>query len=315
MNWLLITIAAYFLLALEIILDKFLLSSKRVSHPAIYAFYSGTLGLFAVVVGLFFGGTHWLGFSRTLFSFLAGSVFIYGMLALFFAVRKGEASRVLPVVGAVIPIVTLVLSLFFLEERLGARGIVGILVLVLGGLLISFEWGGLGKRIFFHGFRASLLAGFFLAVSAIMIKSLYNEDNFLNVFSWTRVGAFLGTLSFFLIPAWRKVIWASLRKFKKPEKEGKKSGLSFVLAKILGGSGSFLKEFATSLTSASVTVVSALVSVEYVFIFLLSVIFSAWVPEVMQEKRDWKTVLQKGFAIGLIAIGIVLVSQIKNEFS
>jgi drug/metabolite transporter (DMT)-like permease len=311
MNWLSITIVAYFLLALEIILDKFLLSSKRVSHPAIYAFYSGTLGLFAIIIGLVSGGLHFIDFHKIVFSFIAGTIFIYGMLSLFFAVRKGEASRVLPVVGAVIPITTFFLSIIFLHERLGMQGIFGIAALIFGGLLISFELDKIEKRIFFKGFRSSLLAGFFLALSAIMIKALYNGDNFLNVFAWTRGGAFLGTLSFFLIPVWRKAILGSLLKFKKSEKEEKKSGLSFVLAKIFGGSGSFLKEFATSLTSASVTIVSALVSVEYVFIFILSIIFSAWVPEIMREKKDLKTILQKIFAIILIAIGIVFVSNSK----
>lgn len=309
MNWLSITIVAYFLLALEIILDKFLLSSKRVSHPSIYAFYSGTLGLFAIIVALLFGGLHQISAYKIFFSLIAGMIFIYGMLSLFFAVRKGEASRVLPVVGAVIPITTFFLSIFFLKERLGLRGILGIGVLILGGLLISFELDKAEKRLFFKGFRAALLAGFFLALSAIMIKALYNGDNFLNVFAWTRSGAFLGTLSFLLIPAWRKAIIGSLLKFKKSHKEEKKSGLSFVLAKVMGGSGSFLKENALSMTTSSVTIVSALVSVEYVFIFILSILFSAWVPEVMREKKDLKTIFQKFFAIIIIAGGIVLVSH------
>lgn len=310
MNWLIITVVAYFLLALEIILDKFLLSSKRVSHPAIYAFYSGTLGLFAVAFSPW--GFHQISFLKTIFSFITGMIFIYGMLALFFAVRKGEASRVLPVVGAVIPITTFFLAIFFLGENLGVRGILGIAVLILGGLLISFDLAKEECRIFFRGFHASILAGFFLALSATMIKALYNEDNFLNVFIWTRMGAFLGTLSFFLIPSWRKAILGSLVKFKKPEKEGKKSGASFVLAKILGGSGSFLKENATSLVTSSVTVVSAMVSVEYVFIFILSVIFSAWMPEVMREKKDLKTIIQKISAIIVIALGIILVARSRH---
>ena len=144
-----------------------------------------------------------------------------------------------------------------------------------------------------------------------MLKVLYNEDNFLNVFAWTRMGAFFGTLSFFLIPTWRNVILISLRKFKKPEKESKQSGISFILAKIVGGGGSFLKEYATSLITSSVTIVSALVSVEYVFIFILSIIFSSWVPEIMREKKDIKTILQKISAIFVIAIGMMLVSRVR----
>jgi len=111
------------------------------------------------------------------------------------------------------------------------------------------------------------------------------------------------------VPIWRKAILGSLLKFKKPEKEGKKSGASFIFAKTLGGSGSFLKEMATSMTTASVTIVNALVSIEYVFIFMLSVIFSVWVPEIMKEKKDIKTVLQKITAIAIITLGLVLVSK------
>jgi drug/metabolite transporter (DMT)-like permease len=308
MDWLAITIVAYFLLALEIILDKFLLSSSRVSHPAIYAFYSGTMGLFAIFFAPF--GFHAISYYKIVFSFIAGMIFIYGMLSLFFAIRKGEASRVLPVVGAVIPITTFFLAIFFLEERLGLRGFLGIATLISGGLLISFDLAKDKTQLFFKGFRASILAGFFLALSATLIKALYNQDNFVNVFIWTRIGAFLGVISFLVFPVWRKSILGSMLKFKKPAKDEKKSGISFILAKSLGGSGSILKEKATSMVAASVTVVNALVSVEYVFIFVLSVIFSAWVPEVMQEKKDLRSVAQKIVAIVVIALGLFLVYKI-----
>ncbi len=304
--WLTIIIIAYFLLALEIILDKFLLSSKRVSHPAIYAFYSGTLGLFAFVFAPI--GFHQISFYKIVFSLAAGIIFIYGMLALFFAIRKSEASRVVPVVGATVPVIVFFLAVFFLEERLGIRGIMGVSALILGGLLISFDSPRNKKQLFFKGFYFSILAGFFLALSAAMMKFLYCEDNFLNVFMWTRLGAFLGTISFFLNPVWRKAIWGSLGKFKKSEKEEKRSGLAFVLAKTLGGAGSFLKESATSIVAASVTVVSALVSIEYVFIFILGLLFSAWVPKIIREEKDIKTIIQKISAIIIIAIGIFLVS-------
>lgn len=309
MNWIGIAIIAYFLLALEIVLDKFLLSSKRISHPAIYAFYSGTMGIFAVAFAPL--GFHWISYEKISFSFIAGIIFIYGMLSLFSAVKRGEASRVLPIVGAVVPITSFFLAIVFLGENLGIKGSLGIGILILGGILISFNLAQNRTRIFFEGFRASVLAGFLLALSTIFIKALYNEDNFLNVFIWTRMGAFLGALSFFLIPAWRKSILGSLLKFKKPESSEKKSGASFVLAKALGGSGSFLKENAVSMSLASVTVVNALVSVEYVFIFVLSIIFSGWMPKIMREEKDLKSVIQKLTAIAIIAIGLVLVSRVK----
>ena len=50
MNWLIVSIIAYLLIALGVILDKFLLSSNRISHPVVYAFYSGLLSFFTIFI-------------------------------------------------------------------------------------------------------------------------------------------------------------------------------------------------------------------------------------------------------------------------
>ncbi len=306
MSWLVIVTIAYLLLSLEIILDKFLLSSKRVSHPAIYAFYSGTLGLFAFVFFPF--GFHDVSFLKMIEMFLAGIVFIYGMLALFFAINKSEASRVTPVVGAVVPIVLFFLAMIFLGERLYQKEIFALVLLIFGGIFISYDFSKMREQKIFKGFYWSILAGTLLAVSALLIKSLYQDDNFYNVFIWTRLGAFLGSLSFFLIPSWRRILFDSLIKFKNPGQEHKKSGLTFTSAKAMGGIGSFLKEKATSFPLASVTIVNAMVATEYVFIFILGIVLSLWFPNIFEEKKDWGSVAQKLIAIFTITSGVVLVS-------
>jgi uncharacterized membrane protein len=331
MNWLAITLLAYLLLALEVVLDKFLLSSKRVSHPAIYAFYSATTGLFALVFIPF--GFHAVPYAEILFRLFAGIIFIYGMFFLFSALNESEASRVAPVVGAVVPISVFFLSLIFLGERFASREMLGLVLLITGGLLISLDfsqrkefspphqrtrylarkkilafWCG-GK--FFVGFKRSILAGLFLAMAATMFKGFYEHDNFFNVYIWTRIGAFVGILFFFLIPAWRKIIFNSLSKFKNPEKQHQTSGALYIITRATGGLGSILKEKATSLTAASVTLVNALVSVEYVFVFILGIGFSLWFPQVFKERKDWETAFQKLVSILIITLGIVLVFRHK----
>lgn len=310
MNWLAVATIAYFLLSLEIIFDKFLLSSKRVSHPVVYAFYSGTFGLFALVFSPL--GFHLVPLGGIFFRFLAGIIFIYGMLALIFAISKSEASRVTPVVGAVIPIVLFFLAFIFLGEHLRFKEVIGLVLLIFGGLFISYDFSDGCEKGLFKGFYWSLLAGALLAISAVFFKGFYRHDNFYNVFIWTRIGAFLGILSFFLVSDWRKILLGSLSKFKKPQKEHKASGIMFTLAKATGGTGSFLKEKAISLPLASVTIVNAMVATEYVFIFLLGIVFSFWFPTVFEEKKDWKSVAQKLGAIIIITTGIVFISHIKK---
>lgn len=304
MNWILWAIIAYFVIASETILDKFLLTSKRISHPVNYAFYSGLMSLFAFV--LFPFGFHIIPGGKILFSLVSGMLFTGGILSLFFAIQKNEASRVIPLVGAVIPIVVYLLSKAFLKEHLGNTELLGVVALVSGGLWLSFNMEEKTEKKFFDGFYVTILAGVLLAIVSFSFKKMYLQDNFINVYIWTRFGVMLGALSLFLVPHWRKRIFASFSNFKKPSVRNQSSGLIFIATKILGGTGSILKEWSTAL--GSVVIVNSLVSVEYIFIFVLGIILSFRFPKIFQEKKNVENAMQKITAIALITIGIVLVS-------
>lgn len=309
MNWIAIAIVAYFLISLEVILDKFLLSSKRISHPAIYTFYSGMLSFLAIV--LFPFGLHGISFLQFFQYLSVGFVFSYGVLMLFSAIKKNEASRVTPAIGAIIPIATFFLSVIFLKDYLSAKQVLGVLLLIFGGLLISWEFsfGRKKERHFYDGFRETVLAGILLAVSYIFFKSLCEQDNFINVFIWSRMGFTLGALSLLFFIPWRKAIFGSLVRFKKPEKENKRSGFLFSANKLLGGIGSILLNFSISL--GDVTIVNAMVALEYVFIFLMGLFFSLQFPKIFQEKTNWKNIAQKLSAIFIITAGLILVSVVR----
>jgi uncharacterized membrane protein len=304
MNYITIAIIAYFLVAFEVILDKFLITSKKISHPSIYTFYVGMMSLFALMFFPF--GFHWVGYEQAFFSILSGIIFVYGLLALFFAIDKSEASRVMPVVGAIIPIVTFLLSIFVLTERLRIVQLWGVAALIIGGLLISFEFPLRNKNRFFHGFYLSIVAGILLAIAFTWFKYFYDRDNFANVFIWTRFGLFLGSASLFLHSEWRKKIWSSFGGFKSPQKEHYKTGSLFVVNKALGGVGSIMTHYAIAL--GSVTIVNALVSVEYVFILIIGFAMSFHFPRIFQEKSDALHVMQKIVSILIIALGLILIS-------
>ena len=304
MNWLVFTSIAYFIIAVQVIVDKFLISSKRISHPAIYAFYSGILSL--ATTALFPLGAHPVSASFFGLYFLTGIIFFFSILILFFAYQKAEVSRVTVVVGAVMPIATYVFSLLLGSESLNVRQIFGAFVLILGGILISWEFSPEIRRKFFDGFFLSIAAGILLAAAYSLMKFFYASDNFINVFVWSRLGLGSGALTLFLWPSWRKKIISSLSGFKKPKKENRRTGLLFIFNKILGGFGSILLNFSMSL--GSVTVINALVSLEYAFVFILGILFSIWFHHIFEEKRGWKDILQKISAILIIALGLALVA-------
>jgi uncharacterized membrane protein len=306
MNYLVLASIAYFVVALEIILDKFLLSSKRISHPAIYAFYSGIMTAFVLFL-IPLPKFHLVGFGTTLGQLATGVIFVYGILSLFFAINRSEASRVMPVVGAMMPITTFVLSLLFFHDQLSNLQSVGVFVLIVGGLLISFDLPfKVSQKKFFKGFYLAILAGILLAIETAAFKGFTNHDNFLNVFIWTRIGVVLGALSLLFVPIWRKDILKSFSHSNRKEKDNHKTGFLFVVNKILGGVGSILTKNAIAL--GSVTVVNALVSIEYVFILVMGLIFSIKFPRIFQEKENLENIIQKVISIVIITIGIVLVS-------
>lgn len=304
MSGIFLAIGAYFLIALETILDKFLLTSKRISHPVNYAFYSGVMSFLALA--FFYWGFHPILAEKIIFYLVPGIIFTYGILFLFFAIEKNEASQVIPLVGAVIPIIIFFISIFFFKEKLNASEIAGVIFLIAGGLWLSFNMRKNVKRKFFDGFYISILSGLFLAVAFTCFKQLYNQDNFLNVYVWTRIGVMLGALSLLFPLNWRKKIFQSFSNLKKPSEKNTNSGIIFVATKALGGLGSVLKEKATAL--GSVVVINSLISIEYVFIFVLGIILSFYFPMIFQEKKDVKNAFQKLTAIALITIGIILVS-------
>jgi drug/metabolite transporter (DMT)-like permease len=303
--FLFVALSSYFLGALSVILDKFLLGSKRISSPPVYSFYIGFLGLFTAVLIPFFN-FYIPSFFQIIVSILGGGMFSVGILFLYFAIQKGEASRVFPIVGAIIPIATYGLSFFATGEKFVLIQITGIFLLIVGGLLISFDLPlKINKRKFASGFWYSLWAGIFLALSYFIFKIVYNEQNFLNGFVWTRIGAFLAILCYFLVPEWRKDIIKSFQGFKKPGKKEYQTGSLFIGNKIIGGVSSILMNFAISL--GSVAVLNSLVSSQYVFVLALAYFAHKKYPFVFEEKLKFWDWAQKVGAIILIGIGVAMI--------
>lgn len=304
MLWIFLTIGAYLFGALANILDKFLLGSKRFSSAPVYAFYVGIFSLWALFFAPF--GLKMPNFPGLLFCLFSGAVFLFGILLLYFAIGKSQASRVIPVVGAILPLVTFWISFFWQTEKLNIGQMLGIALLIFGGLLISFDLPlRLGKKKFFSGFPYAIGAGIFLAIAYAVFKHLSQSENFVTWYVWTRVGGFLATLSLFLAPTWRKNILASFHAHRENKRQVASTGAIFVGNKILGGVSALFLNYA--ITLGSVTMTNALVSIQYVFVLLLAWIVSKKHPEIFEEKLSFWDWTQKILAIGIIAAGIFLI--------
>lgn len=298
-------LSSYFLSAFSVILDKFLLGSKRISSAPVYSFYIGMLGLFTLVF-IPFIDFEIPGLLQIVLSLVSGIFFSLGILALYFAIQKSEASRVSPIVGAVIPVVSYLISLFSGTENFSLLQSLGIAILIFGGLLISFDLPlKLNKKKFFSGFYPSVISGLLLATAYFIFKFVYAEQSFLNGFVWTRIGSFFATLGYFLIPGWRKEIVSSFKEFKKPKKQGYQTGGIFVANKIIGGISSILFNYALAL--GSVTLANSLVSFQYIFILILAYFGHLKFPLIFEERLYFWDWAQKISAIIVIGLGVFLI--------
>jgi len=306
MTWLLIVVAAYFFGAIANVGDKFLLGSKRISSAPVYAFYIGVFGLGALIL-VPFGLTIPSGNSMLL-CLISGAIFLAGITFLYFAIHRAEASRVMPVVGAIIPLTSFVLATTFSLEKLSGAEIFGVILLIFGGLFISFDLPlRLGRRKFFSGFYHALAAGFLMAVAYLIFKHISGQESFVTWYVWTRVGSFMGALALLFVPAWRNMIFRSFSMTGKNKKQTAATGGIFIGNKIIGGTSTLMLTYAIKL--GSVTLINSLVSLQYVFVLLIAGMLSRKNSHIFQEKLEFWDWTQKIAAIAIIALGIFFISR------
>ncbi len=296
--WLPIVIIGHLANAGAFVIDKYLLA-KQVPNPVVYSYYIGVLGGLAIVLLPF--GVYWPGLWQLMVAFFAGVTFIVALLFFFRALSMDNASTVVPFLGAVQPVFIFAFSFLFLTERLTENQIWAFVLLLLGGVIISYEKETKKNAKIHHlSLILALGAAFVFAVSSVLMKYVYLHQTFISGFFWSRLGAAIFAFSFLFFPSLRKKISAVSDKTRKSTR------LLFIGNQVFGALGFVLLNYAISLASA--TLISALQGVQYVFLFLLVIFLSRWHPKILKEKLTGAIVAQKTVAILIIAAGLLFLT-------
>ena len=290
--YLTVAVAAYLFLALAGLIDKVLLKTAIVS-PRAYAFYVGLLGV-GVLILLPFGVVARPDL-RVLISALASGVYgTYALWAFYSALKAHAASRVITTVGALTPVLTLLLSVLILGESLNGYQVAGFGILVLGGFLVSYRENvkkPYSLELLGHAARAAVL----FAASFVLLRFVFTFEPFLNGFFWARIGGLLGALSIVIIPEnFRRIYWAT-------RKAPPTAPLPFFFNQGLGGAGAILQNYAIFLGSASL--VAAVQGVQYVFILVLAVLLGRYLPNLKESFTPFKIL-----AVLVVGAGLYLIS-------
>lgn len=305
MTWLIYAIIGHLANGVAFAIDKMLLKSAF-SRSATYAGLVGILSsvlLFAVpFVKTWPAGGGWL------LAVASGATFILALWAFFAAMARAEASRVVPIVGSLIPVFTLAGSFAFLAERLTDKTFVGFGLLILATVMLS--GGKAAGRPNSQTVWLAVTSAILFAISSVTGKAVYDTWGFFGGFVVSRLAAALtalGLLALIDTEAGREAL-SIFRPDRDKRSKGKQPGrIAAILALVgqgLGACGFVLVQYAMSQGSASL--VNALQAVQYAFLVLLALALRKRALQLLGEHLDRRTLYLKAGALVVTAVGMYL---------
>lgn len=291
-NGVFIAILAHSLIGISLVWDKVLLKRPETRNLASYVFWLGFISIFGLCLipfGYTFPGWQVAGLAfGTGILHLAANYLYYG------ALKKGEASETLAMVGGFSPVFTAVIGIPLLDEPLGKDNLLGFILMVSGGFVMFFSEKMALRKILPWVLSASLAFGFV----NVLEKVVFNNTNFVSGYVFFTLGTFAGSLLLLVRPKWRRQI------FEKSESAEPKSKFSYMLNRFMAGVGSFLIFYAVSLTSPAI--VDAITGIRYVIIFVGAYAITMWRPSWLRENFSGGALIGKSIATALVISGLVL---------
>lgn len=296
-----IVVAAQFINAIVALVDKYIVSTKRVPHPSYYAFFVSILSALSVFVFLLaplpvpipelsipsFRNVSVPTFSVATIALLSGVAFAFALWSLFTAFRDADASDVIPIVGSVSALAAFPLGYYILGASLPSNFMVGVFMLIGGAFLLS------RYRFKQKVFWTAVISGVFFALHFIALKYLFGVTHFDNAFFWSRMGIVIAAVLIFL-PRWTYCTDCYVRTQRR-------SNALIIGNKILAGIAGFMLLKAIDLSD--VALVQALGGLQFAFLLLLSITIGRFLPKECGENVVGRNKFQKTIAITLLVVG------------
>ena len=298
MPWYLFALVTPTLYSVSTYIDKFLLE-KRIREPLAVTALSGILsGLLGVCIATVTG---WKAIGGSGIWILLGSglLLVLYLIPYYEAMKREETSRVIPLFGFV-PVFTLIMSSIFLHEGMGFKQMIGMLIVVAGGFLLSVKRveGGIFRP------RAAL---WFMVVSSILygiVNILFRfvvhgaTVNFWSVLAYEYIGKGIGGFLLLFIPQIRKSVARQFQMIKK-------SVGIVIVNDAINVTAETSEAFA--LTLATVPLVNIVGAIQPFMTLAVGVVLTVFLPHIIKEDIGKTAILHKLVSIALMFVGIYLV--------
>ncbi len=213
MNWLILTLLASFVLGIVSIFDKLLLKRRGFSDPWAYTFWLGILGFAALLLLPF--GVMPLPLWAIITGLISGAIFLLGIFFFLWALRDGEASEALPIIGGLTPICTYLFGLWILHNELGVGNIIGFSILVVSGIIFL---GVEPKKVRLEITTLAIVSSALFGLSNVLKKITFEQGSFLSGFFWMSIGGSLFVLVSLVFPNIRKKVLKTIGESKAVSK-------------------------------------------------------------------------------------------------
>ncbi len=296
MPWYFFAAATPILYSFTNFIDKFLVD-KKIKEPlaitSLFALTMGILGLIAIVVL----GFPWFGIFQTLLILSSGLLLTFYLLPYFQAMKLDDASRVVPLFQF-IPVFTLILSFIFLKETLAFKQVIGLVLVVFAGILLSAEKIEAGIFKPRKSLGLMLLSGLMYGTIGIIFRFVSKDISFWPILTYQYIGAGIGGLMLMMLPKVRAATIGNSSQIK-----GSIGIIS--INNLLGTVAQMAEVYAVTLVA--VPLVNLMGAIQPIVVLILGLALSKWFPKIITEDVRPSTIIHKSVSILIILAGLYLV--------
>jgi len=293
--WFLYALASVVFFGFTTIVDKLMLQ-KRLSSFSYFVSFAPPALVFSICV-LFFLPTN-------VFSIPSGIAFVAGLISAagyFFyvvSIRKEEASRI-AALTSLAPAFVAVLAVFLVDEIFSAKSYMGITLMILGSVLISYKRNHVKKMIPISLIVILTAANFSYGLDQTLSKISLNQISFWSFLMMFMFGKFVVAFPGLAIPSVRRKFSSEVKKL------GRNLALTLASGSVMWNLGIIFFFYAASL--GPITIVSTTGLISPLFTLFFAILITKYLPKVLEEEIDRKTVALKLVAIVLIVFGTYLI--------
>lgn len=291
-NGVFIAIIAHGLIGISLVWDKVLLRQPETKNLVSYVFWLGALSVFGLVLIPF--GFRMPALWIAGLAFLSGAIQLVAVYAYYAALKYGEASQTLAVMGGFSPVATALIGIPLLAKPLGGDQLPGFALMVAGGFVMFFS-----ERLDLRRVLPNILlaSGLFGLVNVLQ-KMVFERVNFVSGYVFFTLGTFAGAIFLLVRSSWRRQI------FTTSEQAEPRNRFWYMVNRVMAGVGSFLIYYAISLENPAV--VDAIAAIRYVLIFLGAWLITRIRPDWLEENFSGPVLAGKTAATLLVTAGLVI---------